>query len=234
MRILIVDTETTGIDEGSEAIELAATLYQINSNPKLTGAIASVSTLLSIEGKNDAGEINGISDKLSYDSRSIFPAVVNAICNLVEQTDYVVAFNAEFDAPYWEKIVGGLPWICAMKDFDWGHPKKHFTLVELAIWLGIGVSCAHRAGDDVRLLVECFNRIDRLQEKFDRAVVRSKSPLCELVALVSYGNRELAKNAGFGWDGNRKLWVKQVRECDLDWLAYEELTFNVELMEKKS
>jgi DNA polymerase-3 subunit epsilon len=231
--ILIVDTETTGIGDRSEAIELAATLYQVESDRKLIGAIASASTLLPIEGKNDAGEINGISDKLSYDSRSIFPPVVNAISSLVENADFAVAFNAEFDAPYWEKIVGGLPWICAMKDFDWGYPKKHFTLIELAIWLGIGVGCAHRAGDDVRLLVECFNRIDRLAERFDRAVVRSNSPLCELVALVSYGNRELAKNAGFGWDSNRKLWVKQVRECDLDLSVYEHLTFNVELMGEK-
>lgn len=84
----------------------------------------------------------------------------------------------------------------------------------MALWLGIGVGTAHRAGDDVRLLVECFNRCSHFDESLEKAITRSQSPQIELKAIVSYDNRQLAKDAGFQWDCDRKIWVKKVRECD--------------------
>ncbi|NJR21479.1 MAG: 3'-5' exonuclease [Richelia sp. CSU_2_1] len=213
MKTLIVDTETTGLGENSEAIELAATLYQVSEDRRHTGAISSASTLMPAL-KNDAFEINKIYRELAADSYAIYPHAISAICELAKASDFVIAFNAEFDRQYWEGLIGEKHWICAMRDFDWGHPKEHFTLVELALWLGIGVGCAHRAGDDVRLLVECFNRVDRLEERLDRAIIRSRSPHIELQARVNYQERELAKKAGFRWDADRKLWVKKLRECD--------------------
>jgi DNA polymerase-3 subunit epsilon len=46
------------------------------------------------------------------------------------------------------------------------------------------------------------------------AIARSNSPMIEIKAVVSYENRELAKRAGFGWDSQRRIWVKKIRECD--------------------
>ena len=80
--------------------------------------------------------------------------------------------------------------------------------------MGIGISTAHRAADDVRLLVECMNRAPNLQEIIDSAIVQSNSPTIELQALVSYADKDLAKSAGFGWDGTRKIWVKKVKKCN--------------------
>ncbi|MCC3459767.1 MAG: 3'-5' exonuclease [Oscillatoriales cyanobacterium] len=204
MKLLIVDTETTGLSEDSEVCEMAATLYSVN--PK--GAIASLSTLLPIA-KNAAQLINGISPELS----ALGNRNPDGFNRLAIRSNYAVAFNAEFDGNYWEV---NLPWICAMKDFDWGYHKERFTLVELALWLGIGIGTAHRAGDDVRLLVECFNRCPDFETRLEEAIVRSQSPTLELKAIVSYDNRNLAKEAGFNWDANQKLWLKKVRECDYE------------------
>lgn len=59
MKILIVDTETTGLEANDQACELAATLYQVRGN---SGAIASASTLLAFEGQNPAKTINRIDE----------------------------------------------------------------------------------------------------------------------------------------------------------------------------
>lgn len=40
MRLLIVDTETTGIGDADDVCEIAVTLYQIGKSERTTGAIA--------------------------------------------------------------------------------------------------------------------------------------------------------------------------------------------------
>jgi|GEM_PF-4194195 len=39
-------------------------------------------------------------------------------------------------------------------------------------------------------------------------------PILELQAKVSYNDKDLAKSAGFAWDGMRRMWIKKVKECD--------------------
>jgi len=49
---------------------------------------------------------------------------------------------------------------------------------------------------------------------------------------VSYDNRDLAKSAGFAWDGTRKMWVKKVKECDstvfLESLKFETTVLSID------
>ena len=183
-----------------------------------SGAYASISTLLPITIANDAIEINGISADLTKASQKIFEQSLALFKTMATASDYCVAFNAEFDAPRIDELIGKQRWLCAMQDFDWGYHRINayggYKLIDLALWMGIGISTAHRAGDDVRLLVECMNRAPNLKEMIDSAIVRSNSPILELQALVSYADKDLAKSAGFRWDGTRKIWVKKVKECD--------------------
>lgn len=217
------------------------------SPERATGAIASVSVLLPFGngGNNEdrliAEKINGITSELSRalsldksgetrhrpresSSLDLASELVTSIEKLASLADYCVAFNAEFDKPLLTYLTHDTPWLCALKDFRWGYPSTNkygsFSLVDLALWLGIGVSTAHRAGDDVRLLVECFNRKKEhgmLQAMVAQAINRSLSPLIELEALVSYSNKDLAKQAGFSWDDKpgHKGWFKVLKQCDL-------------------
>ncbi|MFB2970422.1 3'-5' exonuclease [Aerosakkonema sp. BLCC-F183] len=220
MKLLVIDTETTGTDKIDSVCEIAATFYQIGENERTTGAIASISTLMPVT-YNDAESINQIPFELTLASSTLLDRSLMLMKELSEITDYAIAFNAEFDAPLVNQILGEQKWLCAMRDINWEYPSVNsyggFKLIDLALWLGIGVSTVHRAGDDVRLLVECFNRKKEiLPMMITDAIERSNSPFVELKALVNYNNRELAKQTGFSWDGNRKSWIKKIRECDVE------------------
>ena len=218
MKLFIIDTETTGITENDQVCEIAGTLYQVGTSKQSTGSTKSISTLLPITIANDAIEINGISADLTRTSQKISEQSLALFKTMATASDYCVAFNAEFDAPRIDALIGKQRWLCAMQDFDWGYTRVNvyggYKLIDLALWMGIGISTAHRAADDVRLLVECMNRAPNLQEMINSAIIRSNSPILELQALVSYADKDLAKSAGFRWDAKRKIWVKKVKECD--------------------
>ncbi|MEA5526953.1 3'-5' exonuclease [Nodularia spumigena] len=238
MKLLIIDTETTNIIE-RQVCEIAATLYQVSDNVRETGAIASISTVLPVT-ENPAEFVNGITWELT--SKNPFAdESMSLLKRMAACADYTVAFNAEFDAPLVDKLLidddfswtNFTPnWLCAMKDFDWGYPAKNdsYKLTDLALWMGIGISTVHRAGDDVRLLVECFNRRKQtLPEMVNQAIFVANSPMIEFKAMVGYDNRELAKTAGFYWDGDRKLWTKKLRECRFNEFV-KTLEFGVEII----
>jgi len=218
MKLFIIDTETTGITENDQVCEIAGTVYQVGTNKESTGAIASISTLLPITIANDAQAINGISLELTRKSREFSENLIEVFKEMANASDYCVAFNAKFDAPRIDALIGQQKWLCAMQDFDWGYTRINayggYKLIDLALSMGIGISTAHRAGDDVRLLVECLNRKPNLQEMIERGIERSQMPILKIQALVSYNDKDLAKSAGFAWDGMRRIWVKQIKECD--------------------
>jgi DNA polymerase-3 subunit epsilon len=232
MKLLIIDTETTDIND-AKVCEIAATLYQVGENIRETGAICSVSTVLPVT-ENPAEFVNGISPELTLNAPGwIAPIFVGTLKKMANAADYAIAFNAEFDAPLVDKLLNtNLNWLCAMKDFDWGYPAKNdsYKLTDLALWMGIGISTVHRAGDDVRLLVECFNRRkQQLPDIVNQAIFVSQSPMIELKALVEYETRSLASQAKFHWDGDRKLWTKKLRECRFDEFV-KTLSFGVEII----
>lgn len=227
--LFVVDTETTGLSaETAQLCEISGTLYRIGLCQETTGAIASVSTLMPVKFDdlmtNESEAINGITQELTAsvcgfaEEYGYHKHALDLFIEMANSADYVFAFNAEFDKAFLKTLIRTDKWICAMQDFDWGYPKKehgNYKLIDLALWLGIGVSTVHRAGDDVRLLVECLNRYKgNFGESIDKAIVRANSLILEVQALVSYADRELAKAAGFSWNAPQKNWLKQVKECD--------------------
>jgi DNA polymerase III subunit epsilon len=237
-KLFIVDTETTGTATTDQLCEIAGTLYQIGDDRSQTGAFASVSTLMPITIPNTAEPINGITEQLtqsvwgSSEQYGVHKLSVDLFKEMANSADYCVAFCAEFDALFIDSLIGKQKWICAMKDFQWGYPAKTpyggYRLIDLALWLGIGISTHHRAGDDVRLLVECLNRYPDRKTLVNRAIVRANSPIIEVQALVSFADRELAKNAGFYWYADWKVWLKKVKECDLEELT-QSLSFETRI-----
>jgi DNA polymerase III subunit epsilon len=228
VKLLIVDFETTGIGADAVPLELAATLYQVGD---VAGAIASVSTLIPVDG-NPAQAVNGIDPRLS---QMIDPEPFVRVAEMMAGwADYPMAFNADFDRGFMESLipsVKGRTWLCARNDFDWlpGWTARPRSQIDLALAMGIGVIHAHRAGDDVRTLAACLDRLgDRLVPVVTGAIERSQSPQMVLLAQVSYDDRQQARSAGFWWDGDRRRWVRTVRLCDLqsDWV--QALPFPVE------
>lgn len=121
-RVLILDTETTGLShESDRIIELAMLLVSVDA---ATGRpFGPVETF---EGFEDPGmpipdvakQVTGITDEMVRGQR-LDDARVQV---LIERADLVVAHNAGFDRPFVEARFPGFahkPWACSFADIDW-------------------------------------------------------------------------------------------------------------------
>lgn len=218
MNVLIIDTETTGLDpdKGAELIEIGAILYNVEQR----AILAQVSTLLPIKviGQEEA---HGISFEMA--NSVPFPvqsAALNLLSNMALNADYAVAHNADFDKQFSPKCID-IPWLCTYEDFSFPTHKKQ-NLVSLALAHGIAVKSAHRALNDCSLIAEIFTKRDDLEALIEAAIIRAKSPKVWVRALVSFDDKDKAKAANFKWMGTTtRDWRKQMKECDLGTLEFK-------------
>lgn len=209
MNLLIIDTETTGIDpEKYELLEIGAILYNVETR----SILAQMSSLMRIVGENEAYNTN----KIKKESAELSPEIVSSSCiSFIKDNrnyDYVVAHNAKFDRDWLIKKVDfdeDIPWICTytMLSLDNSGGKK--DLVSIALSLGVPIVSAHRALTDCALLAECFNRLPDLESRIENALI----PRFTYIAKTSYDDREKAKAAGFIWDRLvSRQWAKNLTE----------------------
>ena len=213
--VLIIDTETTGLspDQGAEIIELGAILYNVPTR----SILAQVSTLFPV--KTIAfEEVHGISFEASQAIPfNVSSASLNLLQNMEMEADYAIAHQASFD----KEFIGNkifVPWLCTYEDFSF-PPYKKSSLVSLALAHKVPVVSAHRALTDCQLIAEIFTKRDDLELLIENAVIRAKSPMVWVKAIVGYEDKDKAKAAHFGWDG--KIWKKNMKECDLDQLNFD-------------
>lgn len=222
-RCLIVDTETTGLDPATDAVlEIGAILYDVKHQTSLV----QFSTLTERRKENPAESINRIPSAalLTFtcpvDGSAIFGSLIAA-------ADAIVAHNAEFDASF---LSGGdwttKPWLCTKSDFRWPRQSRESpSLVSLALDHGIGVSSAHRALTDCRLIAALFDRMPSAEGGYELSLQQMFSlamrPRATYQALVSYDDREKAKAAGFAWDPAKKRWTRRMAIEDATALPFK-------------
>lgn len=208
--VLILDTETTGLTpEDSVCIEVGAILFNVPQKAVVTQLSFVLPCLL-----NPAEQVNHIPASVT----TLGPAPeagLSLFMQLVEQSDAVVAHNADFDRQWFGQ--GNLPaidkpWICTMSDISWPKHlgiKNRPSVVNLALAHGIPVWAAHRALTDCIYLAQVFERCNDLDELLRNA----QQPRLLYQALVSYDDRQLAKDAGFSWNNDgSKTWTKKLTE----------------------
>ena len=216
--ILILDTETTGLDnEIDDCLEVGSILFNVPSR----SVLAQQSFLLPVE-KNNAEKINNIPAEITRLPQPFFEAIIY-FESLVQVSDLIVAHNAAFDMkwfglkelPHIEK-----QWICSMDDITWPSDRQLKTrpsVKDLALAYGVPVWNAHRALTDCIYLAEVFKRCDGLEN----LLIRALEPKVLFRAQISYEERHLAKNAGFRWNESIKgAWSRRMSRRDMEKLEF--------------
>ena len=216
-KILILDTETTGLDENKdEVIEIGCILFHVSTK----SVLSELSFLLPVS-SNEAEHVNGISAEVTNIGQP-WDDGLNFFLKLVDCSDFIVAHNVEFDRKWFGK--GRLPklqknWICSLEDINWSFQKSLKTrpsVTDLALSFSIPVWSLHRALSDCFYISEVFKKCENLEG----LLLKATEPRFLYKALVNYNERSLAKNAGFRWNSPiegawaRKLTVEEANQLD--------------------
>lgn len=227
MEILVVDTETTGLDPKSDyPIEIAAILWSARHK----SVLMQVSTLISCNQDidNPAEPINKISPALL---REDFPyqSALELINNMASSVKYICAHNADFDKEFCKKIVGlKLPLSGWIDTQDINYPKSKYYqgtgLNNLAIIHGIPIVDAHRALDDCKTLIKLLSLIPNLEEELKRA---SRPKV--LVKSLEEKPGALSRMHGFKWHSIIPYaWAKYMPEEDITNLPFNAVKISSE------
>lgn len=213
MRVLIFDVETTGVDPAvDQVIEVGAVLWD-SRHSAMVGAYSEL-VRLQPPHKHGAEFVHGISEGLLKSCGAEASEVWEVVEGWADLADALVAHNAIFDRSFSKKaseFLDSRDWICTLEDFEWPKQGTSNSLTEIALRHGIAVVSAHRAINDCLVLQRLFEQIPDTDARLEEALVRSREPKAEFVALVPYQEREKAKAAGFIWNGEKKEWRKRMR-----------------------
>lgn len=235
-RLLVLDTETTGLShQADKIIELAMLLVQVDANTGLPFGPVEI-----FEGFEDPGmpipetakEVTGISDEMVRGQR-LDGAQVAAF---VERADLVVAHNAGFDRPFVEArfpVFADKAWACSFADIDWkAAGAGSAKLGALALDQGWFYD-AHRAQVDCHALLQVLSQ--PLGQGDDPKRPTGLGRLLGIAAGTSFKlratgspfeSKDALKARGYRWDGEAKVWyctlADQVRlDAELVWLKAE-------------
>jgi DNA polymerase-3 subunit epsilon len=210
-RVLVLDTETTGLDSKSEkVIELAMLSVLVDSATGLPVGPVAIYESFEDPGKPippQITEITGIDDSMVQGQR-IDDAAVAA---MVAQADLVVAHNAGFDRPFVEArwpVFAGKAWACSFQGIDWkkegsGSAKLEFLASERGWFYD-----AHRAQVDCHALLQVLAcPLADGQTGLARLLAGAGQTRYKLRATgAPFEAKDKLKSRGYRWDGEGRVW----------------------------
>ena len=228
-RVVLLDTETTGLDQSKEKIiELAMVVVDVCTVTGLPCGPVTVFDEFDDPGKPISSEIEqltGISNDMVKGQR------LNEarIAELLEGVDVVVAHNAGFDRPFVEARVSGfetLPWACSVSDIDWKAAGQSSAKLEiLALRLGWFYD-AHRAEADCHALLKvlCSEPIEGQGTGLARLITAASQIAYRLQATgAPFETKDLLKARGYRWNNEQRVWGTRLSgedalQTELAWL----------------
>lgn len=228
-RGVVVDTETTGVNQAGDAIiELGMVLFEYDPE---TGQAYRV--LESFDQLEDPGfaippestRVHGITDEMVSGSK-IDDAEV---ARFLEGVSLVVAHNAKFDRVFLEKrlpIFASLPWGCSFAQVDWRGEGIGSAKLDYIAWQYGFFYEAHRAEGD------CFSLLEILQQPLPQSGEFVLKSILDSLSLKSYTlyatgspfeSKDMLKSRGYRWDGDKKCWHTTVAgdeaiKAEVTWL----------------
>ncbi len=227
-RVIVLDTETTGLDAKSERIiELAMLSVLVDTSTGLP--VGPVSTYESFEdpGKPIPALITGITgiDDAMVRGQRIDDA---RVAELVQAADLIVAHNAGFDRPFVEArlpVFAAKAWNCSFAGIDWKGQGSGSAKLEFL---------AHERGwfyDAHRALVDCHALLQVLaaplasgQTGLARLIEGAAQSRYKLRATgAPFEAKDALKARGYRWDNEQRVWWtslagEQALQQEAEWL----------------
>lgn len=232
IRVVVLDTETTGLDQSKDKImELAILRVDVDA---LTGL--PVGAVQVYDGLEDPGmpipkEVVAITGLTDADVQGQKLDEVR-IAQLLENVDVVIAHNAGFDRPFCESRLPQfrhLNWACSFADIDWKAQGRGSAKLEmLAQNLGLFYD-AHRAEMDchalLAVLVAPLPTASRtgLAHLLD---VASKPSYRLQATQAPFDAKDKLKARGYRWNADQKVWHTRLGDeaglqLECEWLKEE-------------
>jgi DNA polymerase-3 subunit epsilon len=230
-RVIVLDTETTGLDSKNEkVIELAMLSVLVDAATGLPVGPVSIYESFEDPGRPippQITEITGIDDSMVQGMR-IDDAAVAA---LVAQADLIVAHNAGFDRPFVEArwpVFAGKAWGCSFQGIDWkkegsGSAKLEFLASERGWFYD-----AHRAQVDCHALLQVLSSpLANGQTGLARLLAGSGQTRYKLRATgAPFEAKDKLKSRGYRWDGEGRVWwcslaSQELLDAECAWLRAE-------------
>lgn len=230
MKILGVDVETTGLDtKEDQIIEIGAVIWDTEAKIPLEMYSAFVLPK-KLPLPEEITRITGIKEEWLRAYGKSLAQVMGYIDALLIKTfdpDYILAHNGEnYDRPLilaeldrhglTDHGFRRIPWLDSRTDLPFEKEPSSRRLSHLAAEHGFLNPFAHRALFDVLTMMKLTTFYD-----FEKIVAQAKVPWLVVRALVSYDDREKAKELRYSWEkiGNQtwpKSWVKKIRANQLE------------------
>ena len=228
-RVVVLDTETTGLDQSKDKImELALLRVDVD---RATGL--PVGAVQVYDGLEDPGmpippevqEITGITPDMVQGQR----LDEDRIAALLDGVDLVIAHNAGFDRPFCEARIARfkeLSWACSFAEINWKEQGRSSAKLEsLALALGWFYD-AHRAEMDCHaLLAVLANPLPRASHTgLAHVMQQSAKPSYRLQATnAPFDAKDKLKARGYRWVAEQRVWHTRVGDpkalqAEFEWL----------------
>lgn len=239
MIIVGMDLETTGLDLANDKIiELGAVAWDVGRGVPVKFFNELVydddypkpEEIVIDSSGNTIADLTGITwddlEKYGQLPSYVFRCFADFVADV--DAEYIVAHNGEnFDKPMffancgaigYDPLLSHIPWLDTQKDIppQGMHEPRYRSLLGWSAELGFVNPFPHRAITDVLTMLTIMSHYN-----FNEMVEYSKIPWITVRAMVSFDNRQQAKDRRYYWEniGDKrfeKCWVKLIKECDFD------------------
>jgi DNA polymerase III subunit epsilon len=219
-RVVVLDTETTGLDASKEVIiELALLRVDIDNQTGLPVGDVQVYDGLEDPGRpipKEVVAITGITDADVQGQR----LDTERVLELMQGVDVVIAHNAGFDRPFVEARLpefAKLRWACSFADIDWkAQGRGSAKLESLAQALGLFYD-AHRAEMDCHaLLAVLASPLPHAGTTgLARMLAAAREPSYRLSATnAPFDAKDALKARGYRWNADQRVWQTRLSDSN--------------------
>ena len=225
MLLLGIDTETSGLDAKKDRIiEYGVVLFDWDTKTPVQMISELIDPMMDLGGSEfplpeEIVKLTGITDAMLGSYGAYEKDVLRKINEMASFAEYRVGHNCNvFDALFvteaykrTELLEPALPWLDTTIDCKYPESIKTRNLKHLAAEHNFLPGFSHRAVFDVLTMFRVMSAYD-----LDAIIARSKEPTLFVQAIVSFEEKDLAKERGYHWCAPKKVWWRSWKSSDFE------------------